>query len=548
MVAPSKKVSELAGRRRQPQGKRTMSVTVPAPQGGINALAGVANQTFNDALYMDNMIPSEYGNAVRKGFKEWCPPIPAGDGIKTIIPFSNRQDLVDNDRLFACTSDGIYEITQTGVAPVKKLDWPVKSTRAGWCSWTNYTTLGGYYILLCDLENGYYVYNGTTNVWAQGNISTKPPNATPIDKTLDFVMVWKNRVWLIQQDSGTAYYLDPGEFQGAKATPFNFGNKFRYGGYLKGLYNWTLDGGNGIDDYLVGISDAGDLVIYQGTDPGTAGGFVMRGVYYVGKVPRGRRITTEYGGDLLVLSTFGALLASKLVAGLPLGDEALSITSKVNSRLNDIMQRTLNQFGWEVKIYPAEHMLMVVIPKEAGVPPQQYVYNMLTQSWCRFLGIPVKTAETWRGKFFLGSDDNRIFTYEGYADNVLLGDNGESSYAIDWQLLHTFNTFGSPNFKRVQMLRPQFVAGVAPAYFVEARYDFDLERISSAPPYVDRGTSTWDTGVWDTAQWGGGFTRTVPTIGSLGMGRHIAVALRGRSSSDVIYVTTDVMLDAGGML
>jgi hypothetical protein len=32
------------------------------------------------------------------------------------------------------------------------------------------------------------------------------------------------------------------------------------------------------------------------------------------------------------------------------------------------------------------------------------------------------------------------------------------------------------------------------------------------------------------------------------MGRHVAIALRGRSSAETIYVGADVMLDAGGLL
>ena len=70
MLQAGRKFAELAGRRKQPSMQRTSPAVVPAPQGGINALNGIANQTFNDALYMDNMIPAEYGNAVRKGYRE----------------------------------------------------------------------------------------------------------------------------------------------------------------------------------------------------------------------------------------------------------------------------------------------------------------------------------------------------------------------------------------------------------------------------------------------------------------------------------------------
>jgi len=247
-----RKYQELQQGRQRGQPQLTSGVFLPAAQGGINNLQGIVNTPPEDALFLFNMYPKEFGTAVRNGTKEWCEPVPLGDGVKTIIPFNAAECECEIDKLFAVTNDGIYDISTEGGAPAKVYDWPAKTTRAGWCSWHYYTTIAGSFLLVCDLENGYVVYDETADTWAPGAVTGPDPGVT-----LDFVMVWKNRVWLVEQSSGRAWYLPVGQLTG-DATAFTFGNKFKYGGYLKGLYNWTVDGGEGVDDYLVAVSEAGD--------------------------------------------------------------------------------------------------------------------------------------------------------------------------------------------------------------------------------------------------------------------------------------------------
>jgi hypothetical protein len=542
--APGKRYQEIAARRARAAKQRTQAVFLPPSQGGINAIDGAANVPPNDALRLINMVPQEYGTAVRKGYREHCPPVPLGDGIKTVMPFVSKTTDTDTSRLFCATSDGIYEITTPGAAPIKRFDFPVKTALAGWCSWHNFQTLAGQFLLICDLANGYIVYDGTANTFAVGVIT----GPTPAEVTLDFVTVWKNRVWLVQQDTGTAWYLPVGTFTGL-AKEFNFGNKFKYGGHLKGLWNWTLDGGEGVDDYLVGISAGGDCVVYKGTDPDTAGDFNMQGSFFLGTPPRGRRIADDFGGDLLVLTSAGCLQLSKLIGGLPVTDEQVSISRKINPRLNQFMDRTLDLFGWEIRSFPREQLIILAAPQEVGRPPMQFVYQTATRAWSQFNNLPMLTGEVFKGKFYIGTLDNRVFTYEGYVDNVLLADAGASANAIEWEGFTSFQSYGAPaTFKRIQMMRPQFVGTEVPAFFIQANYDFDISAITGSPGYVVPAGGLWNTGLWDGAAWGGGFIVDQPPWGGSGVGRHIAINMRGRSSNETIHVGTDVMFDTGGLL
>lgn len=532
----------IMGRRRGQQ-QLTQSTYLPAPLGGINALDGGASGSPIDALTLDNLIPQEFGCVVRHGYAEWCDAIPLGDGVKTIMPFNSESGLDASNKLFCATSDGIYEITTAGGTPTKRFDFAVKSSDAGWCSWHSYSNPAGHFLLICDLENGYVIYNAATDSFAAGTLTASPANPVPC-----YVTVWKNRVWFAEKDSDVGWYLPVGQVSGA-ATRFDFGGKFKYGGELRGIWNWTIDGGEGIDDHLVAISGAGDVVVYKGTDPASASTFQIVGSYWIGKVPKGRRFVTSFGGEMLILSTYGVLQMSKLLAGLPVGDDELSISYKVNPRLSTIMGRTITSFGWELTSNPREQLVIVAAPKEESVVHQQYVYNNATRAWARFVGVPYLTGESWQNEFYIGTADNKIFRLTGFADNVLLSDGGDSAQAIEWAMLTTFNSYGAPaQFKRTQFLRPQFIGSAVPTYDIAARYDFDLELPVGSPAFVDPGGALWDIGLWDAVVWGGGLITDQPPRGGRGLGRNIALVLRGRSNAQTTFIGTDVMFDVGGML
>jgi len=542
-LVAGKRFMELAARKRQTQQQKTQPIFWPPGQGGINAIDGAANVPPTDALVMANMVPGEYGVHVRKGYKQHCPAVPLGDGIKTLVPFTGTDSTTVVQKLFACTSDGIYDCTTAGATPTKVLDFPVKNDKTGWCSWHHYTTVAGQYILLCDQSNGYFVYSGTTNNWTTGSIT-----GTPSPGVLDFVTVWKNRVWFVQGDSGLAWYLPVGQISG-NAASFDFGNKFRYGGYLKSIWNWTVDGGEGVDDYLVALGSAGDMVVYKGTDPAQASTFNMVGWWYVGKMTQGRRQGDEMGGELMILTTYGVLQLSKLIAGLPATDEQTSISYKINPRINDVLQRGNTAYGWQMVLNPSEQLIFLLTPKEVGRPPMQFVYSLTTRSWAQFYGLPMKTAEMYNGMLYFGDQDNIVWFYDGYLDKVTLTDPSLNATAVEWEYLTSFQNLGAPaQFKRVQFMRPQFIGQSKPAYTILARYDFDLTQPPSSPAYALPSGGTWDTAVWGTDVWGGGYIVDYAPFGGSGMGRHVAMYLRGRSSEETIHVGTDVMFDSGGML
>lgn len=535
--------------KRKPQRQNTTPVFYPATQGGINAVSAASDVPPQDALLLINMIPAEKGVRVRKGWIEHCQRVPIGDGIKTLVPFTDQ--LVDTpvDRLFACTSDGIYDVTTVGAAPLKVMDFPTKSNEAGWAQWTHFTTIAGQFILLTDKANGYYVYTASTNTWAAGVLASGGTDPPVTAAAMVFVMVWKNRVWFVEKDSGRGWYLPVGSITGTVVS-FTFGNKFKYGGYLKSMWNWTLDGGEGVDDYLVALSSGGDMVVYKGTDPAAVATFNLSGWWYIGKPLQGRRQGANMGGELLLTTNFGVLQASKLIAGQPVTDQAVSMSYKINPAFNQVSDRMSEFYGWEPVFIPKEQLMMFITPKETGQPYLQFVYNTATRGWCAFADLPVKTGVMWKNKFYFGTDDNRIASYDGFLDKVFLNPLVDGTFEpIQWESLTGFQGFNQPSiWKRVQFMRPLFIGQATPVFKIVAKYDFDLSPPAGSPVFPPTTGGIWGIGIWDFSTWGGGYFTTKSTKGGSGMGRYVALYMRGRSSTEMTHVGTDVLYDAGGLL
>jgi hypothetical protein len=190
-------------------------------------------------------------------------------------------------------SDGIYDVSASTNAPTLKLAFATNDTTSGYGQYQAYTTIGEKFICYCDETNGYYTYTESTDTWARVT-NVQVTGVDPND--LVSVCVHKARLWFVEKDSPYAWYLPSGVVLGA-ATKFNFGSRFKVGGNLVNLYSWTVDGGSGMDDYLVAVSTAGDVVVFRGNDPDTATDWFQHGAWDIGLPPAGRRIGGSFGGE-----------------------------------------------------------------------------------------------------------------------------------------------------------------------------------------------------------------------------------------------------------
>lgn len=356
---------------------------------------------------------------------------------------------------------------------------------------------------------------------------------------------FKSRLWFVEADSTRAWYLDPNAVSGT-ATSFDFAPRFRRGGNLRGLYEWSYDGGSGMAASLVAISDEGDVVVYQGTDPGDASDWAIKGSWSVGAIPTGRRIATEYGGDLLILSLQGIVSLSKLVLSSATAEDQTT-GSKIGNLFNQLAASSRRSLpGWSIQMHPADNSLFITVPTSAGAATEQLAMSNTSKGWGRYRDLPVYCCAAWAGVMYFGTVDGQVCQHDGYLDSVLLATPTEGT-AIAWSSLGAFTSLGNMREKQVKLLRPILLGGSTnPTLEATALYDYNLNEPTA--PTAGTASAGWDFGVWDTSVWDGDYTAAAPLGGAVGMGRHVAIAVRGASTTRTVYVGCDVLFEQGGPL
>jgi hypothetical protein len=589
-----------------PQRSRLESVHIPAPTGGLNTVAPGYAMPDLDCPLLYNMVGAENGLRSRLGSREWCTTLVgiADNTVRSILPFTGSHKNGSTDKLFACTSKGIYDVSASSAAPTLLVTFGTQTGDAGYgisCVFVNFS--GGHFLLLCDEENGYYVYSESTTTWvkvvqasttawaastvygagatvvnggltykttAGGTSAALPatgpsgtsaaivdntvtwaytPSITGVDPaTFAHVMVWKNRVWLTARDTALAYWLDVGALFGT-ATVQNFGPQFKAGGDLRGLYNWTRDGGSGADDGLIAISGGGDVVIYGGTDPSSASSFGLVGKWYCGGVPYGRRIATDHGGELLIMSSLGILPLSKLVLGV-VDPEQLYSTYKISNLFSRLSSTYRSLKGWALKLHPEDNSLIVSVPTADGSNTVQLAMSLATRGWSQYRNLPLLSMEAWGGKLYCGTADGRVIQNTDYIDGVTLADPNAFT-AIDCSGITKFSNLENANQKQIVTIRATVLSeGGSIAQTVEARYRYNLNEAGAATSTAtSAGAALWDSAVWDSsAVWGGAFATDQAPKGAVGMGPDAAVAFRFAATSRTVLVGFDVLFQQGGAL
>lgn len=475
---------------RRGQQQVSQAITVPAAIGGINAVTSLAEMRPDEAIFMVNILPEDFGCEVRDGFTEWANGW-TGGAAKTVLPFEGNVSA--DDRLFVASPDGIFDVTTEGTtAPVEVVAFPSQGGQAGICHSVNFgNDAGDRFLLVTDGENGYYTWTQSTDTWEK--IDTE---ITGADATLfNYIMIWKTRVWFIGRDSGLAYFTKTSNAFLGPVELFNWADQFRFGGPLVSLHNWTLDGGNGIDDYLVGISGSGDVVVYQGTDPTSKADFGLVGSWYVGELPFGNRVATEFSGELYILSVQGLMPLSKILRGAGMDDSQTYISNKISPYIRNVMDAVRGDFGWHIHIHPKQSLLFVNTPPRVGVRQLAFTLYFGHESWGIIGELEKSHTANWRGEvYWTDINRNKIMKQGGHVDAVFLDPQADGDpKAIDWEVLGAYNALGSPaQYKRVQFIRPMFIGeGGIPAFIVQAYYDYDISRLGTPPVFSSLPQPLW---------------------------------------------------------
>jgi hypothetical protein len=586
-----------------PQKRNAATTSLAAPIGGWNARDSLANMSPLDAVQLVNFFPTPTDVSLRKGYTKSSTGITgkvntlmnytdtslaagyrlfAAAGTKiydakpsTAVEFFNGTSNSKFQSVNITNSAGHFLVACNGADPTMVFDgtrWFYIATTTTVQTITSITHVGAVATLTTATAHGLVTnnrvtitgaveaaYNGTyvitktgANTFTYTMATTPAANATVVGTYTTIgitgvdssrfinVNLFKNRLFFTEKDTLTCWYLDVNSI-GGTASPLYFGGIARNSGYLQAMGTWTIDAGQGADDYAVFVTSMGEVIVYNGTDPNTADTWALKGVWQLGQTFT-RRCFFKWAGDLLLLTQDGLVpLASALQSSRL--DPRINLTDKIFYPISQAATLYFNNFGWQIQYFASENMLILSIPATTGM--EQYVMHTITKSWARFTNIE---AYCWE----VSGDNDMHFGGDGYVGLFYSATNdaGSNIVATAQQAYSYFDTPGQ--LKRFTLVRPtlQTDNGI-PTVLCGISVDFEtaplVNQITFNPNAAKVGK--WDVAKWDAANWGGELVTTKIWQGVTGLGFAGSINLNVASNGiELHWASTDYVMENGGVL
>lgn len=526
----------------------------PAPVLGLDQSLPLTDQDPRTGTTIENGIVRRSGTELRAGFRRHntnlggaVTPSPVVSTMAYQPPRGSGSVFLS--RLFAACEDGnIYDASdQTDEATVPAVMQAMPGqNEPGEFSWINFATANTNYLCIVSAGAGYWTFDHTGG-WINRNAAMS--GTSSID--FDFVMAWKNRLWFIKENSTQAWYLPVGSIQGA-LTMFDFGPLLTHGGELRAMASWTLDGGDGIDDRLVIVGAAGDVLIYGGTDPSGASTFGLIGRWFVGPPPSGRRFMSKYGGDLALLCETGVEYMSRVLQGrgnLDPEHPANTPALRYNEVIGEAIRSTRGQTGWNMVEVPSLEALIIISPLNVGGTALQFCYSTLPTAWSTFKGMPAKCAEVFDGDMFFGTSSGTVCRgFSADSDDQLTDGTVGRDVVCSIQTAFVTPEDNRMELKIPQLIMPMFQSPEPPSVSAQINTEWADTAVPGSPPFSPSDAALWDSGRWDIAFWSGALNTYLVWLGATGLGAYMALRVQFIGKRKTIFTSWKLVYTIGGIM
>lgn len=309
---------------------------------------------------------------------------------------------------------------------------------------------------------------------------------------LSYVFAFKNRLVFIQKDSFNIWYL-PIDQIGGEAKSFPLGAEFSLGGKLLFGASWSLDTGNGLHNNCVFVSDEGEVVVYDGTDPDAAETWGKVGHYQTGK-PRGPKAFIRGGGDLIIATDIGMVPLSQALQTDYAVLSSKAISYPIEAAWNEAV--ALRTAPWDCITWPERQMVVVCLPTLNEQLPEMYVVNARTGAWAKYTNWDGTCLEIFNGRLFFGSTNGRVVEA-----NVTGLDEGKPFTAAYVPLFNDLKTPASIKTTGIVRSVTRGPTEVNVQLSIQEDYVVDLP---PPPAAVSTGlVGTWGSAIWGESEWGG---------------------------------------------
>jgi len=363
---------------------------------------------------------------------------------------------------------------------------------------------------------------------------------------LSDVFAYRNRLYFVEEGTLSAWYL-PIDSIGGDATEIPLRGVFNKGGSILFGSSWSIeDAGEGVDDKIVFVSTEGELVVFEGTDPGNAD-WRHIGTYDVSK-PLGKNATMIAGGDLIIAAVEGMVPVSQAITK---DAAALSISSVSRDIEPDWREHVAarSTLPWEILKWPEMNMAVVSLPViDTSTPSQCLVVNLETGAWADYSGWDIRSMALHDGIGYFGSSDGKVYQMEeGGTDD---------GAQYECQLSPLFKGFGSVAVtKHCRLARAVFLASTG--FIAKLSVSFDYRTSFPAPPgsFVPSGdVGIWDTSLWDLAVWSGAGQRQVSTkwqsVSGAGfsLAPQLQITVNAATTPDVLFSAMHIVYEQGSVV
>ena len=447
--------------------------TLPAPYGGLNARDSFEAMKPEDAIELVNWFPGSGKVTVRGGSAEHASRTSETNPVETLATLRTAS----GEFMLAASGTQVWNATSAG-AQGSSIGTGLGNAR--WSTVVMNGVLG--------------MVNGATapRTWDGTTFSTMTVSGSGLAVAdLIGVNVFKSRSYFWKDSSQDFWYSAVNTLGGA-LTLFPLGDVGTFGGRLLRMITWTRDGGSGMDDLAVFVMSSGEVIVYAGSNPGSADDWSLVGVFRIGE-PLSARSMVKLGGDVVICTTDGYALLSKVLPGAT-GARGINVSDKIGPLARQRAAELRGVFGWEALHYPGGERLMVNYPAASGA--EQHVANIATGAWTVFRGMPARCWTIFGGRPYFG----------GAAGTVYEADTGSSDAGakITATGRSAFSYLGTRQNKLVTMVRPLLESAAAVPARIALSTDFDpgLSREVSAIIGAQSASGTkWDTAKWDTFKW-----------------------------------------------
>ena len=486
---------------------KSATMTIPAPFGGWNTRDMLDTMPPQDAVTLDNWFPDVGQVNRRKGYTEHATGVTSGD-VESLIPHNGSV----TQKLLAASGTSIYDVTTSGAGSLIS-----SAFSNGRWQFTNMNN----FVLLGNAMDAPQKYDGTT----LSNLSVSGTGLTIIN--LDAPNVFKSRIYWVEKGTKNFWYGGVDQIEGI-LTKFDLSFVSAKGGKLIASVAWSRDGGSGPDDFIAFIMSTGQVLVYQGSNPGDATDWAIVGDYRVG-APLSNRSAIKILGDIVLITKDDYVFLSRAIRN----DGAITEKTKLYGALHDALSQE-NTFGWQAVHYSAGNYILFNVPT-SPTEFDQHVINTVTGAACRFKGMNAFCWAVFNDNIYFGAAGGKVFQ----ADNGLNDDGAD----IQADAQTAWTGLGVDQIKKVSALRHVISAEGILNLSADVLFDF-TDKFTASPSSTSATGTPWSS-AW-RSPWSPEANIVMDWVADGGFGYKVSSKIRNISKNqNISWFRTDYRFEPG---